>query len=250
VLRWCGGFPRMLVRSAALALACLATFAGSSSAWPLVDAHTVRHTGQCNAHRSHALQMTRQVLVWSKRSGTDPEGGGRLSTLYACLRPIGRSVAIGQRAANGGEYPGNVATSDLVISGRLVSDLFTTGLTSQSACFKYDPTNPLCPTASHQTAQVFELSARRSLRQPLAGAATAYAFAATGAIAWEAPTSPGTVGSPLMLQAVGFSPASLKKGPIETLDTGDLGASLHFSGLTLEWVNAGEPKSVVLANTS
>jgi hypothetical protein len=194
--------------------------------------------------------MARQVLVWSKPSGTDPEGGGRLSTLYACLRPAGRSVAIGERAASGGEYPGNVATSELVITGRLVTDLFITGLTSQSACFKYDPTSPLCPTASHRTAQVFDLAARRSLRQPLAGAAMAYAFAPTGAIAWEAPTDPGTVGSPLMLQAVGFNPASLKEGPIETLDTGDLGDSLQFIGLTLEWVNAGQPKSVVLTNTS
>jgi hypothetical protein len=44
---------------------------------------------------------------------------------------------------------------------------------------------------ARQTAQVFDLDARRSLRQALAGAAVAYAFASTGAIAWEAPTSPG-----------------------------------------------------------
>jgi hypothetical protein len=239
----------MLFRPTALALACLATFAGSASASALFVARTVRHAGECNSHRSHALKMTRQVLVWSKHSGTDPESGGRLSTLYACLRPAGRSVAIGQRVADFGEYPGNVATSELSITGTLVSDLFTTGLTGQAACFKYDPTDPLCTTAS-QTARVFDLATRRSLRQPLAGAAVAYAFASTGAIAWEAPTSPGTVGSPLMLQAVGFYPSSLKEGRIETLDTGALGASLQFSGLTLEWINAGQPKSVVLTNTS
>jgi hypothetical protein len=194
--------------------------------------------------------MTRHVLVWSKHSGTDPESGGRLSTLYACLRPAGHSVAIGQRAAGGAEYPGNVATADLSITGTLVSDLFTTGLASQAACFKYDPTNPACATAASQTARVFNLATRRSLRQALAGDVVVYAFASTGAIAWEAPTSPGTMSSPLMLQAVGFSTASLKEGPIETLDTGDLGASLRFTGLTLEWINAAEPKSVVLTNTS
>jgi hypothetical protein len=237
----------MLVRPAALALACLATFAGSSSASALISAR--RHVAECNSHRAHALKTTRRVLVWSKHSGTDPESGGRLSTLYACLRPAGHSSAIGQRASSGAEYPGNVATTDLSITGTLVSDLFTTGLASQAACFKYDPTNPQCATAASQTARVVNLATRRSLRQPLAGAAVAYAFASAGAIAWEAPTSPGT-SSPLMLQAVGFDPSSLKEGPIETLDSGDLGSSLHFTALTLEWINAGQPKSVVLTNTS
>ena len=190
------------------------------------------------------------MLVWSKHSGTDPDSGGQLSTLYACLRPAGHSVAIGQRAAGGGEYPGNVATSDLSITGTLVSDLFTTGLASQAACSKYEPTNSSCATAAGQTAQVFDLTTRQSLRQPLAGAAVAYAYASSGAIAWEAPTSPGTAGSPLMLQAVGFSPSSLRKGPIETLDTGDLGSVLHFIGLTLEWTNTGQPESAVLTSTS
>lgn len=239
---------RMLVRPAAVALACLVTCAGSASASALISAR--RHVPACNAHRSHAVKLTRHVLVWSKHSGTDPESGGRLSTLYACLRPAGHSVAIGQSAGGGAEYPGNVATSDLRITGTLVSDVFTTGLASQSACFKYDPTNPACATAASQTARVFDLATRRALRQPLAGAAVAYAFASTGAIAWEAPTSPGTASSPLMLQAVGFDPSSLKEGAIETLDTGDLGPSLHFTGLTLQWINAGQPESVVLTNTS
>ncbi len=132
----------------------------------------------------------------------------------------------------------------------LNSDLFTTGLASRAACFKYDYTNPLCATAASQTARVFNLATRRSLRQPLAGAAVAYAFARAGAIAWEAPTSPGVAGSPLILQAVGFDPSSLAEGPIETLDTGVLGASVHFTALTLEWTNAGQPQSVVLTNAS
>jgi hypothetical protein len=49
---------------------------------------------------------------------------------------------------------------------------------------------------------VFDLAARRTLLQPLAGRTVAYAFTPSGAIAWEAPT-----------------------------------------GLTLEWTNAGQPKS-------
>jgi hypothetical protein len=238
----------MLARPATLTLVCLATFAGAASASALVGAG--RRIAHCNSHRSQALRTTRQVLVWTKYSGTDPGSGGRLSTLYACLRPAGHSVAIGQRATGGGEYPSNVATSDLSITGTLVSDLFTSGLTSQAACGKYEPANPACATAASQTARVFNLATRRSLRQPLAGAAVAEAFVSAGAIAWEAPTSPGTASSPLMLQAVGFDPSSLKAGPIETLDNGDLGGTLTFAGLTLEWTNAGQPESVMLTNTS
>ena len=187
--------------------------------------------------------MSGQVLVWS-----EPSGAGRL-TLYACLRPAGQSVAIGKRLADDGPYPGNVATSHVIISGTSVSDLLTTGRAGQSACLKYDPTDPMCMTA-RLTAQVFDLDTRHSLRQPLAGAAVAYAFAPAGAIAWEAPTSPGIASDPLMLQAVGFDPATLEEGPIETLDTGDLGASLHFTGLTLGWYNAGQPKSQSLTTTT
>jgi hypothetical protein len=239
----------LLLRPAALALACLTAFAGGSSASALVGGGTVRHTEKCNAHRPHTLRMTRQVLVWNKPSGTDAESGGRRFTLYACLRPAGQSVAIGQRVGGANEYPGNVATTHLKITGAVVSDLFTIGLTGQGECFKYDPTDPTCPIP-RQTARVFDLAARRTLLQPLAGRAVAYAFTPSGAIAWESPTSLLTRGSPLMLQAVGFDPSSLQEGPIETLDTGDLAPPLDFTGLTLEWTNAGQPKSAVLTATS
>jgi hypothetical protein len=186
--------------------------------------------------------------VWDKRTGTDPYSGGPLFTLYACLRPAGGSVPIGQNATDGAEYVGNVATSDLRITGTSVSDLFTTGLASQEACFKYGA-GPQCATAATETAQVFNLTGRRSLRQPLAAAPVAYAFSPAGAIAWEAPTSPGTSGSPLELQAVGFDPSSLRKGRIETLDSGELGRSLQFTALALHWTKAGQPESVVVSNS-
>ena len=194
--------------------------------------------------------MTSQVLVWRKHTGTDPDSGGRLTTLYACRRPAGSSVAIGQRAADGGEYIGNVATSDLSITGTQVSDLSTSGLAKSGGVLQVRPDQPSVCDRGEPGGAVFNLVTRRSLHQPLAGAAVAYAFAPTGAIAWEAPTSPGTMGSPLMLQAVGFDPSTLKEGPIETLDTGDLAGPLQFAGLTLEWINAGQPKSAVLTNTS
>lgn len=244
-----GSPARMLLWPAVLALACLSVFTGPSSASALVRARRGRHVGACNSHRSQAVKKTRRVLVWDKSAGTDPYSGGQLTTLYACRRPAGASVRIGQNATDGGEYEGNVLTSDLRITGTLVSDLFTSGLASQEACYKYgDASDAQCATAATETAQVFNLTARRSLRQRLAGAAVAYAFSPAGAIAWEAPTSPGTTGSPLTLQAVGFNPSGLEKGLIETLDTGALGSSLQFTGLTLQWTNAGQPKSVLVSN--
>lgn len=225
---------------------CLVMIAGSSSASASVRASRSRHVG-CSSHRSQAVKTTRRVRVWDKRTGTDPYSGGRLFTLYACLRPAGASVRIGQNATDGDEYAGNVATSDLRITGTSVSDLFTTGLASQQACVKYEP-EPQCATAATETAQVFNLTGGRSLRQPLAAAAVAYAFSPAGAIAWEVPTSPGSSGSPLELQAVGFDPSSLRKGPTETLDTGELGSSLQFAGLALQWTKAGQPESLVVSH--
>jgi hypothetical protein len=238
----------VFLRTAGLALVCLAACAGPSSASALVLRHGSHHVGACNSHRTRALKTTRRVIIWGKRTGTDPDSGGRLSTLYGCLRPAGASVTIGQNATDGAEYVGNVATSDLRVTGTSVSDLFTTGLASQQACFKYGQSDPQCATVATETAQVFALVPRRSLRQRLAGAAVAYAFAPAGAIAWEAPISPGTAGSPLVLQAVGFDPSSLTKGRVQTVDTGQLGMSLQFTGLALQWTNAGRPESRVVSH--
>lgn len=61
--------------------------------------------------------------------------------------------------------------------------------------------------------------------------------ASLGVIAWEAP------GSPASVQAAAFDPSTMREGPVETLDTGELGAPLRFAGLTLEWTNAGQARS-------
>jgi hypothetical protein len=242
---------RDIWRSMRLAAVALALVGAAALLGPFSSSALARgpRAEPCNHYSSHALKRTRDVLVWDKRTGNDPYSGGRLFTLYACLRPSGTSIAIGQNASDGAEYIGNEVTSHLTVSGKQVSDLVTRGLASQQACFKYTgPSNPQCVTAATRTAQVFNLAARRSLRQPLAAGAVAYAFAPRGAIAWEAPVSPEAPGGQLMLEAVGFYPSSLKRGSIETLDTGDLGSSLQFAGLTLRWTNAGQAKSVAVSN--
>jgi hypothetical protein len=242
-VRFSDYFARTLVRPAVLALAGVAGLAATSTA----SAHTSvrRHVGRCDTHLSklQRVKMTGQVLVWESNTGTESESGEPLITVYACLRPAGRSVAIGQRAEGGGEYVGNVQTTNLSISGVLVSDLVTTGLASQQACGKYEPGSPSCAAEVSEVVRACNVRTGRSIRQPLPAAATTYAFTPRGAIAWEAPTSPGTTGSPTAVRAVSFNPSSMQKGSVDTLDSGALGSSLHFSGLTLTWTNAGEPKS-------
>jgi hypothetical protein len=157
--------------------------------------------------------------------------------MHAYDRPTDRSIAIGESEEGGAEYVGNTQTTNLSISGALVSDVFTTGLANADACGKYGGTG--CASEVSVVAQVYNLSTHRSIRQPLAAAPTAYAFTSLGAIAWEIPTSE----SQAVLQAVSFDPSNLHEGSVETLDTGTLGSSLRFTGLTLAWTNAGQPKN-------
>ena len=237
--------PKRFAVASVLVLAAPVWAASTSAA-----VGVTRHAGACDAHRARAARVTRQMIVWGKPTGIDPDSGGQLTTLYACLRPAGASRAIGRNAAAGPEYRGNVATADLSIEGARVSDHLTTGLASQEACFKYEPDNPRCPSAATTTVQVFNLKSGSSLRQPLPGGAVTSAFSWAGAIAWEAPTEPGTAGSSLTLQAVRFDPSTLKKRPVATLDTGALGSVLNITGLTVHWTNAEQPKSLTVANTS
>jgi hypothetical protein len=205
--------------------------------------------GSCNSHRKHAVMRTAQVIVWQKHTGTDEYGGGELFAVYACLRSGGKSIEIGQTATGGGEYEGNEAVTQLAVSGTQVSDVFSTGLAVREACSKTDPTDPECVSQSTSVAQVFELKRHHSLSlaQPLATAYGAYAFSSAGAIAWEAPINPQVSAGPLMLQAVTFTPASLARGTVQTLDSGSLGDSIQFSGLTLNWTNGGQSKSQTLS---
>jgi hypothetical protein len=235
--------------SLALAVVASIALADASSATAAVVGQG--HATSCQSHRAHALKRTPQVIVWSKRTGNDPDSGGPLTTLYACLRPGGASIAIGRRAGDGGEYPGNDATSNLHVTGTLVSDLYTTGIADQAACGKYEPGNPVCATVAHQTARIYNLGTGKSLNEPLPAQTEAYAFTAAGALAWEAPTSPGVTGSPLMLGALGFDPSSLLAGPAQTLDrSGGLTGLPRFTGLTLQWTDDGQPRSVTLTATS
>jgi hypothetical protein len=55
--------------------------------------------------------------------------------------------------------------------------------------------------------------------------------------------------SPVQLQAVGFNPSSLQKSAVQTLDTGELGTTLQFTGLVLHWTKVGQGASVEVSTT-
>jgi hypothetical protein len=230
---------RMLVWPAALVLAGSALLAAPS----IASAHrsAKKRVGRCDAHLPKAATNQKgKVLVW-QAEGTSSYSGEDVTMFYACLRPNGKSVAIGETEESNAEYVGNVETSDFRTSGTLVSDLVTAGAAAQEACGKYDGTG--CGEEVSEVAQVFNLATGRSLRQPLTAAPIAYALTSLGAIAWEAPTSEGQA----VLQAMSFDPSNMKSGSVETIDTGALGGSLHFTGLTLAWTNAGKAKSQRIA---
>lgn len=224
-------------------LACAALLSAISAASAFAHKSTRKHVGRCNAHLSKPskVKATGKVLVW-EGEGASSESGDPVEILYACLRPAGRSVAIGENEEDGAEYVGNVETTNLSISGTLVSDVVTTGLADEEACGKYDGTGYAGEV--HEVARVYNLVTGRSIQQSLASTPTAYAFTSLGAIAWEIPTTE----TQTVLQAVSFDPSNMKKGSVETLDTGALGRSLHFTRLTLAWTNAGKPKSQTITS--
>jgi hypothetical protein len=223
-------WPVVLVLVCSVALAAIPTASA--------DARAAKRLGRCDAHLAKPLRVkaTRRVVVW-RREVTGASSGEPAEVLYACLRPAGRSVEIGQNDQSGAEYVGNTETSPPSISGTLVNDVVTSGFAAQEACGKYDGTN--CAAVVHVVARVYNMLTGRSIRQRLGTPTSAYAFSPLGAIAWETPLTE----SETVLQAVSFAPSSMHEGAVETLDEGALGSSLHFSGLTLAWTNAGQPKS-------
>ncbi len=185
------------------ALVFCAACVGIWPGWAAATPH--RRAGRCDAHRSH-VKETRRVLVWSAPDGIDEASGGNLTGWYACARPNGTSIQVGENDAGGEEYGGDVETTRLRIAGLIVTDLVTSGYASQEACFKYEPTNPLCASATTPSVHVANVANDHLLRQALPGSTTGYTLTLRGGIAWEAPQGPATYESPIVLRAVGFNP--------------------------------------------
>lgn len=197
--------------------------------------------GACNAHRSHATRVTPTVIVYPKQLRGYDAYGSTDTVYYACARPAGKPTAIGTSSSSNGEYPGNYAVSKLQVVGTYVGAALGSGYADAAACSKYDPTNPNCGNSIHVSVRVVDARARRWF-ETSTSSATALAISPAGALAWVQPvSSPGAS----QLEAVVLHrgrPGRLA-GAEQLLDSGAIGASLRFSGLTLSWTNSGQPKS-------
>jgi hypothetical protein len=175
-------------------------------------------------------------------------GEGTLTTYYACTPPAGKPFVLG-RSEEVGEYPAELSFSDFHIAGTYVADLSGSGFGEASACGKYEAANPRCEEDVKWWVQVTNVKTRRGLRAAAgvtqAGKPIAMAVSSAGAVAWVQPVSSTTA----TLRAVvlhGGPPGKLT-GTAQILETGSIGKSLGFSGLTLNWTSSGQPKSQALS---
>jgi hypothetical protein len=236
----------VVVNGRLFALAACLTVVCALTAGPALakTKHHRERVGACNAHRKHVTRKTSKVIVYTKQGGMD-QYDGPLTTYYACMRPGGKSIAVGQTAGPDGEYPGNEALSDLTVTGTYVADLDTAGYASAAGCSKFEgPSDPECAQQITYSINGADVKRRRGLQIDLPGGISALAVSPAGAVAWLGPT---TTSSGVTLQAMVLDPGAPGHltGTAQTLDTGAIG-SLRFKGLTLSWSNTGVAKSQTL----
>jgi hypothetical protein len=186
-----------------------------------------------------------RVAVYAVDTGTDPFSGGLLTRYYACRRPNGQSVAIGQSAESGGEYPPNVEMEDLRLAGTFVADESAAGFASAAACAMSEPP-PACNGIVKYWVKIADVRARRTVKVFLSGPVRALALSPTGATAWviETTASSSTSSPTSTLYATAVHPAghgSLSARP-KVIDSGQAITSVSFTGSSLHWSNGGQPK--------
>jgi hypothetical protein len=235
---------RLTLKVFAIAILCSFFGALTASGSP---AHGGRTSSACSAHRKHAVAVGPQMIVYAKRSGSR-NGAGALTTYYACTPPAGKPVVVGH-SEEGEEYPGELSFSDVRIAGTYVVHLSGSGFGGASACSKYEGANPRCEEEVKWWVQVTNVKTHRGLRAAAgvtqAGKPIAVTVSSAGAVAWVQPLSSTTA----TLRAVvlhGGPPGKLT-GTAQILETGSIGKSLGFSGLTLNWTSSGQPKSQALS---
>jgi hypothetical protein len=204
-----------------------------------------RSVGACGARHKNAVAVGTQAIVYATRGGSG-SGAGSLTTYFACTPPAGKPVAVGQ-SEEGEEYPGELSFSNVRIAGTYVAGLSGSGFGSASACSKY-ATGAHCEEEVKWRVQVANVKTRGQLRVSAgvteAGKPTAVAVSSAGALAWVQPVSSTTA----MVRALVLhgGPRGRLTGTVQTLETGAIGKSLQFSGLTLRWTSSGQPKSQAL----
>ena len=204
-----------------------------------------RVAGSCTPRHEGVTAKSARVIVYGQDDGIDPDSGGSLTAYYACLRPKGRSVAIGESATSGGEYPPNDEMQRLRIAGTFVADESADGFASAAACGKYDP-GPECDSIVKYWVKIADVAARRTMKVPLSGPVSSLGLSPAGAAAWVA-TTPGSSSSSTSsstLYAIVVRPAGRGSlsGHVAVIDRGQAISAVSFAGSTLHWSNGGRPK--------
>jgi hypothetical protein len=199
----------------------------------------------CPPKHTGVTAKTARVVVYARQTGIDSDSGGALTTYYACLRPAGRSIAVGHSAASGGEYPGDVEMQNLEIAGTFLTDESADGFASAAACGKYDPSYP-CSSLVKYWVELVDVAARRKVKVPTSGPVSSLALSPVGAAAWVvsslASSSSGSSSSTLYGVVVHFVRRGLLSARAEVIDTGQSITSVSFSGSSLRWSNTGQRK--------
>jgi hypothetical protein len=226
------------------ALGCAAPIGVASAvARPRLVATAV---GSCSPSHQRVTEKTRRVIVYGQPTGIDAYSGGSLTTYYACLRPNGRPLAIGQSATSGGEYPGNVEMQSLRIAGTFITDESAAGFASAAGCIKYEPASK-CENIVKYWVEIANVATRRTVKVFVSGPVSSLALSPAGAVAWvvSTPASASASSSTSTLYAVVVHPSghgSLSGRPA-VVDSGQTISSVSFAGSTLRWSNGGQPKS-------
>jgi hypothetical protein len=200
----------------------------------------------CSPKHHRVTAKTSRVIVYAQPSGIDSYSGGSLTTYYACLRPKGRPVAIGQSATSGGEYPPNIEMLSLRIAGTFITDESAAGFASAAACSKFEPTAK-CDNIIKYWLEIANVATRRTVKVFVSGPVSSLALSPAGPVAWVAstPASGSSSSSSSTLYPIVVRPAShgSLSGRPAVIDSGQVIGSVSFTGSTVRWSNGGDRKS-------
>jgi hypothetical protein len=236
---------RALRAGMAAALGCAATAicVASAVARPRLVASAI---ASCSPRHQRVTAKTGRVIVYAQPTGIDSYSGGSLTTYYACLRPKGRPVAIGQSATGGGEYPPNVEIQNVRIAGTFVADESAAGFASAAGCSKYEPVTK-CENIVKYWVEIANVATRRTVKVSVPGPVSSLALSPAASAAWvvSTPASGSSSSTSATLYAIVVHPAghgSLSGRPV-VVDSGQAISSVSFARSTLRWSNDGHPKS-------
>jgi hypothetical protein len=236
----------------AVAWVCAATAIGVASAVARPRL-VVTAAASCSPRLQGVTAQTGRVIVDAQDDGIDSFSGGSLTAYYACLRPNGRPMWIGESETSGGEYPPNVEMQHLRIAGTFVADESAAGFASAAACSKSEPASQ-CNNIVKWWVAIADVATRRRVKVFVSGPVSSLALSPAGAAAWVLPTpasgsSSSSSSSTSTLYAIVVHRAGHDSlsGRRVVVDSGQAISSVSFAGSTLRWSNGGHRKSKTIS---